>query len=96
MGGKIITPGDLREPRIVTFEELKRVLGPYLKIAGPSAILELHDLWKMGAPTPDSGPGRVEKRILLPSQFNKWWNDLMRRYGMALSAKETLRGLPRH
>ena len=79
---------DLR-PRIVTEEELVRVLLPYIQ-GYPWAYDALRDLWRMGAPTPDSGPGVPERRILLPSQFRKWWEDVRRRMGYEMTAEEVL------
>ncbi|MFQ5433480.1 MAG: hypothetical protein ACE5FD_01250, partial [Anaerolineae bacterium] len=46
-----------------------------------SLVLELHDLWQMGAPVPGSGPGRPERRVLLPSQFAAWWAVVCKKYG---------------
>ena len=49
----------------------------------------LHDIWKQGAPTPDSRlldiknydprkvqAGNVEKRIVLPTAFATWFKDV--------------------
>jgi len=89
---QIITPGDLTQPKIVTFKQLATALEPFLAVSNREATLELHDLWKMGAPTPDSGPGVEEKRILFPNQFSKWWKELCRRQGWDVTPQEAYRG----
>jgi hypothetical protein len=62
--------------RFVTYKELIEKLLPY--ISGYSwAIDALHDLWTMGAPNPQN----PQERLLLPTQFKKWWDDVCRRMG---------------
>ena len=43
----------------------------------------IHDLWKIGAPTPDSTAMR-EKRIIFPGQLIKWLDDVLTRQGRPL------------
>ena len=71
-------------PLILTFEQLKRVLQP-LTAGYPWGEGTIHDLWKIGAPTPDSGPGQPEKRIIIPAQLGKWLGDVLARQGRPLS-----------
>lgn len=63
--------------RMVTFEDLERKLGPLLDRR--TARHDLHDLWKMGAPDPQSRPGKPERRVLLPTQFQAWWQEMAKR-----------------
>jgi len=93
---QIITPGDLTKPRIVTFDQLRLTLAPFLAVSPREATLELHDLWIMGAPSPDSGPNVVEKRILFPNQFSKWWRAIAQKRGWDVTPKEAYRGPSRH
>lgn len=88
----IITPGDMTQPRIVTFAQLRQKLAPFLAVSEREATLELHDLWKLGAPTPDSGPHVEEKRILFPNQFSKWWKEMAQKYGWEVTPMEAYRG----
>lgn len=82
-------------PRVVTWDDLLRVLFPIVR-AYPWAMDELRDLWLLGAPTPDSGPGVPEKRILLPHQFEQWWEHITRRMGMDLGLRPLWDRLGRH
>jgi len=94
---QIITPGDLTRPRVVSFGELRRVLAPYLSVSPREATLELHDLWKLGAPAPNTRIGTPqEKRILFPNQFSKWWRGLARRRGWDVTPQEAYRGPANH
>lgn len=93
---QIITPGDMTKPRIVTFQQLRDKLAPYLSASPREATLELHDLWRLGAPTPDSGPGVEEKRILFPGQFSKWWRELCQRRGWEITPVEAYNGCAHH
>lgn len=58
----------------------------------------LHDVWKQGAPTPDSRilnpngydprlaqAGNVEKRIIIPAALEQWVVDTATRRGLAIS-----------
>jgi hypothetical protein len=85
---RLVQPRDVG-PRAVTLAELRGVLLPLC--AGWSwaegAIL---DLWKLGAPTPDSGPGVPERRILLPGQFARWWGEVAARTGREGLPREVL------
>jgi len=74
----MLTPEEL-SPRIVTLRELRRVLLPHChgwKWAEDAIV----DLWKLGAPVPN--PGAEERRVLLPSQFKKWWLEVTERIGV--------------
>jgi hypothetical protein len=69
---------------VVTFAELREALAP-LHLGRKSWVDALHDLWKLGAPSPDSRilmpkgyderqrqPGNVEKRLVLPTPLAQW------------------------
>jgi flavin-dependent dehydrogenase len=85
----VLRPRDLGA-RVVTLEELRRVLLPLCMgwVWAEDAIV---DLWKTGAPTPDSGPGRPERRILRPAQFLSWLGEVAERTGVHLHAGEVLK-----
>lgn len=59
----------------------------------------LHDVWLAGAPTPDSRllnpkaydprkvqAGNVEKRLVIPTKFVEWFNDVAKRRNLPLEA----------
>lgn len=63
----------------------------------------LHDIWKQGAPTPDSivrnpvgydprinQAGNVEKRIVLPTPLADWVRDVATRSGLAISPADAV------
>jgi len=79
---EIITPGQTNpmQPRLVTIAELRARLLP-LCVGYRWAEDAIHDLWKMGAPVPVN-PGEAERRILLPKQFQKWFEDVAARKGL--------------
>ena len=70
-------------PLIMTYPQLETVLLP-LTIGYTWGVNTIHDLWKIGAPTPDSTPGN-EKRIIFPGQLMKWLEDVLTRQGRPLS-----------
>lgn len=70
-------------PLIMTYPQLETVLLP-LTIGYAWGVNTIHDLWKIGAPTPDSTPGN-EKRIIFPGQLMKWLEDVLTRQGRPLS-----------
>lgn len=75
------------KPKILTFDELMRVLGP--KTHGwPWAIDAIHDLWKTGAPVPNQHRGQPERRIISPGQFAKWWGEVQQRMGIETPFEE--------
>lgn len=81
------------QPKIVTFEQLLTTLWPFIG-QYRWARHELHDLWKQGAPIPNQivlpGQEHKEKRILLPTQFKAWWEEVNRRHGLDMSAEQVL------
>lgn len=99
MVNRIVTPGEVMRPRVVTLPELIRVLGPRLH-GWKWAEEALVDLWKLGAPSPDSGPCPCKdprkcphvKRLLLPGQFEKWWKEVCARMGYELSLAQAMAG----
>lgn len=94
---EIMIPGDIERPRVVTFGQLKAKLTPVLASWGLTSseiTLELHDLWSLGAPAPDTGPDTKDdqmKRVLIHTQFNKWWREAMGRAGMTVTPMQALR-----
>ena len=69
-------------PLIVSEAELNIVLQP---VTAGYAWGEgtIGDLWRMGAPTPDSTIDN-ERRIVFPSQLAKWLEDVLDRQGRPL------------
>ncbi len=69
---------------VVTFVELRDALAP-LHLGRKPWVDSLHDVWKQGAPSPDSRilvpegyderqtqPGNVEQRLVLPTPLAQW------------------------
>lgn len=79
---EILTPQQANQPRLVTLAELRKRLLPFCMGFkwGEDAIA---DLWKLGAPVPVN-PGEDERRVLLPNQFAKWWQEVAQRQGLAV------------
>ena len=70
-------------PLILTYAQLEAALLPVT--AGYKWGRDtIHDLWKIGAPTPDSTPDN-ERRIVFPGQLMKWLEDVLTRQGRPLS-----------
>ena len=78
---RILTPADVEGPRIVSEADLKNKLMPLLGLDHWAADT-VGDLWRKGAPVPQRGPHGEELRILLPTQFANWWNDVATRVGV--------------
>lgn len=89
MSAQILTPGNLNKPKVVSFPHLRDKLMPYTAGFkwGEDAI---HDLWLAGAPSPQHSVCPLQppckaiecehiKRILLPTQFKKWWAEVQQR-----------------
>lgn len=73
-----------RPPLMVTLDELKSVLMP-LTAGYAWGEGTIHDLWIMGAPTPNSLLGsKQERRIVFPGQLAKWLVDVLERQGYQL------------
>jgi hypothetical protein len=66
-------------PLQVSLPELKAILGPITTgyAWGENTI---HDLWILGAPTPQD----TSKRIVFPGQLAKWLEDVLNRQGRPL------------
>lgn len=88
------------KPLSLTFRELRDVFAP-LHLFDPVMVDDLHDIWKMGAPTPDSiirdpreyderrrQPGNFEARLILPTQLMKWILSATAKRGMPISAAQ--------
>lgn len=87
---------------ICTFRELAyslKVIHQWRK----ADVDRLHDVWKRGAPTPDSivrnpkgydprknQPGNVEKRIVIPNALSEWVADTATRHGQAISPTDAV------
>lgn len=69
------------QPKIVTFDQLRATLLPI--VTGYKwAEDTLRDLWLLGAPIPNPLDGQPEKRILLPTQFRTWFDDVQKKMGI--------------
>ena len=77
----ILTPADVTGPRIVAEAQLQAALLPMLGL-DRWAQDTVGDLWRKGAPVPQPGPAGEEMRILLPTQFQTWFNDVAQRLGI--------------
>jgi hypothetical protein len=86
----------LDQPKIITWNDLLTTVYPHIE-GNAWALDTLGDLWRMGAPDPQSSidtthtahsalmqptPDLQERRILLPSQFRAWWLDVCNRQGL--------------
>lgn len=89
-------------PIFVTFRELTAVLAP-LHLGVQADLDRLHDIWKQGAPSPDSvirtparydprvgQAGNVEKRLMLYTQLAQWIVDVSARRGFPYTLKQTV------
>lgn len=99
MGAVLIQPG---KPLVVRFVDLCAALEP-LHQRDKAWLDALHDIWKMGAPSPDSRilvarhyderlrqPGNVEKRIVFPTPLARWVEQVSAARGMPVSHKQAL------
>jgi hypothetical protein len=90
---------------VVTFAELRDALAP-LHLGRRSWVDALHDLWKLGAPSPDSRvlapkgyderqrqPGNVEKRLVLPTPLAQWIAQVSAARGIPYTHAQALRML---
>ena len=69
-------------PLILTYKQLEAAVWPIIAYDGWGKDT-IGDLWRMGAPTPESTP-QNEKRIVFPSQLMKWLSDVLQRQGRPL------------
>ena len=89
------------KPLIVTWLELHRAT--FALHCGEKADVDrLHDLWMLGAPTPDSRilrssydprlvqPGNVERRIVFPTALANWIVEVSRRRGFPYSETQAI------
>lgn len=86
---------EINKPLICTFHELCTVLAT-LHLWEPRHIADLHDVWKKGAPTPNSRilnpkdyderkkqAGNYEARIVLPTLLTNWIETIASARGMS-------------
>lgn len=78
---ELLTPSQINQPRLVTLTELRTRLLPICQ-GWKWAEDAIADLWKLGAPIPGN-PNEEERRVLLPGQFSKWWQEVAERMGYA-------------
>lgn len=83
---EILTPTKAMQPRIVSLADLKAKLLP-LCLGYAWAENAIVDLWKKGAPVPQA-QGEPERRILIPTHFAMWWNEIQQRMGISATAPE--------
>lgn len=90
------------KPLMVTFVELRQALSS-LHLNQPAHVDRLHDVWKQGAPTPDSiirnpkgyderkrQPGNVERRIVFPTALAQWVVEVSQARGMPYTMRQAL------
>lgn len=71
-------------PLFVSEDELKAVFAEAI-MANKWAADTIGDLWRMGAPHPQ----QEHKRLILPSQYLAWVNDVLTKAGKPLDAAAT-------
>lgn len=79
------------QPRIVTLAELNARLLPMAR-GDKWAEGAIVDLWKKGAPIPQPA-GEPERRILIPQQFQLWFEDFSKRLGIQQSSTAAYTGI---
>jgi hypothetical protein len=97
-----MTKLEQHKPIMCTFFQLSAALEA-LHQGDKSDVARLHDIWKMGAPTPDSiirnpreyderkrQAGNVEKRIVFPSALVQWIQDVSARRGFPYNERQAL------
>jgi len=89
------------KPRLVSYPQLMAKLMPLLG-GWKWAEDALRDLWLLGAPVPqDRCPGNVPckayprcnhiRRVLLPTQFKQWWDEVSERQSIEVAAQVMLK-----
>lgn len=92
----------MQKPLIITFYNLARNLAP-LHLWHKTAVDDLHDIWKKGAPTPNTivrnpagydprkkQPGNYEARIIIPSMLTQWVVDVCKSRGITPEVGQAL------
>ena len=90
---ELVKPRDLG-PRIVSFAELKAALTP-LTFGYAWGEAAIRDLWLLGAPVPQADVDAPVRRVLLPTQFMKWFKDVQARQGFSISPQVAYEQLKR-
>src|SRR5688572_4992993 len=88
------------KPLFVSFRQLRDAF-MMLHLGDMSMIADLHDVWKQGAPSPDSiirhpkeyderkrQAGNVEKRLILPTVLMGWILTASQKRGIPFSAAQ--------
>jgi len=86
MNDSLLVPHNL-PPICMTYQQLRYTLEP-LAAGYPWAEGTIRDLWMLGSPQPPMGPGaRIgeDVRLIVPSQFIAWLEDVLKRQGRPLS-----------
>lgn len=94
------------KPIVVEFWKLTFVLRSIHKYR-KADVDRLHDIWKLGAPSPDSRVltpkgydprvnqlltmGNREQRTVFPTQLQKWLKDIIMQDGLAISDEDALK-----
>lgn len=86
---------DPRKPVVLTWRELEAITRP-LHMNVKADVDRLHDIWKMGAPSPDSRvllprgydprkqqAGAYEARLVLPTVLRRWIEETATRRGIS-------------
>jgi hypothetical protein len=95
----------LNQPIIITFYHLSFALKA-VHLFNTADIDNLHDVWLMGAPVPNSRVmqpkiydpripqiklGNYEARIVFPNALSKWIQDVLKRRGQEITVSQALR-----
>ena len=84
-----ILKGQNLPPIICTLQEAYAILGT-VTMGYAWGQNTIKDLWSQCAPTPDSGPGRPEQRIVSPALLGKWLDDVLARQGRPMSDQASI------
>lgn len=74
------------EPLFLTWEQLVKSVDKPLSLLSPhrqaQKLKDLHDIWMIGSPSPNSGPGHPIRRLVFPHRFKEWWEMLAKEVNM--------------
>lgn len=96
------------KPLICTFMQLSAALAP-LHLWNPGYVADLHDVWKKGAPTPNSiirnpkdyderkqQAGNYEARIVFPSLLAQWIENVATARGIPCTPQQAFLAVMGH